>query len=161
MDLPSRDELFQRFRAALLSSAGTRISPRELDRPGSDVNLIAAAAALLGEEIVTRQAQQIAGLFEDTATGNQLDRVVFDRKGVARNGAAPSVLTFSLSRPTIAAGAGTIVGGLPGSTPAPTRVQNQAGTVYLLTQSASFTANPDATGLGPITVTGQAQFAGL
>ncbi len=156
-DLPNRQELFRRWRAAALAVPGTRISPREIDRDGSDLNLNAAAASIMGEEIVNRLARAVAGNFEDTASGQQLDRVIFDRKGIPRKPAAPSVLRFALSRPTSTAGAGTVQGGELGDVPAPTRVRTNAGIVYFLKQNAAF----GATDLGPILVDGQAVVAGL
>lgn len=156
-DLPSREELFARFRAAAIAVPNTRISAREIDRPGSDLNLLAACASILGEEIVGRAARALASCFEDTSNGDGLDRVVFDRKGLPRLPAAPSLIEFSLSRPTVAGGAGTIDGGLPGSSPTPTRVQTNRGVRYILTEPAVF----GALDLGPIVVSGQAELAGL
>lgn len=156
-DLPTRTELFERVKAATLATPNTRISPKEIDREGSDANLLAAAASLMGEEIVTRAAQELAGCFEDTATGTKLDRVVFDRKQLPRKPATPAVVGLTLTRPTFALGAGNIVGGLPGQTPPPTRIQTNGGIVYILTQSAVF----GPTSLGPVNVTAQAELAGL
>jgi len=156
-DLPTREELFQRWRAAALAVPGTRISPREIDRDGSDLNLVAAAGSILGEEIVNREAKALAGVFEDTAEGEALDRVVFDRKGLPRKPSAPAVGEVELTRPTFAAGAGTIDGGLSGSLPTPTRIRTNQGITYILTEPAVF----GAADLGPITVTVQAELAGL
>lgn len=157
-DLPSREELFQRFRDSALAVADTKLSAREFDRPGSDLNLIAAAAAIMGEEMTRRMAQAVANSFEDTAESNGLDRVVFDRKGLPRKPAAPAVGQIELTRPAATAGAGVIVGGLPGSgPPAPTRIRTNQGIVYFLTENAVF----GAADLGPITATVQAELAGI
>lgn len=156
-DLPSREELFRRARSGALGVAGTQVSPREIDREGSDLNLLFAAMSVLGEEEVNRMARALAGVFEDTATGDALDRVVFDRKGLPRLPAAPSVGEVTLTRPTFAAGAGTIDGGLPGSSPAPTRIRTNAGITYILTENAVF-------GGADLTVTNvsiQAELAGV
>lgn len=156
-DLPTRTELFRRWRNAALAVPDTRISPREIDRPGSDANLLCAASAIMGEEIVARMARALQGAFESTAKGTALDRVIFDRKGLTRLPATPAIGTVSLTRPTFAAGGGTVDGGLPGSTPSPTRIVTNRGIVYILTEPAVF----GATALGPVVVTIQAELAGL
>lgn len=157
-DLPTREEMFRRWRNAALAVPDTRISPREIDRDGSDLNLQAAAASIMGEEMVNRGSKALAGCFEDTATGDQLDRVIFDRKGIPRLPAEVSVGQVSLTRATAAAGAGTIDGGPPGSgPPAPSRIKTNRGIVYILTQPAVF----GAADLGPIVVDVQAELAGL
>lgn len=157
-DLPTRQELFDRWRDGALTVPNTRISAREIDRPGSDLNLQAAAASIMGEEIVRRVARALAGVFEDTAEDDLLDRVIFDRKGLPRLPAEVSVGEIQLARPTSAGGAGTIDGGLPGSgPPSPTRIRTNRGIVYSLTQDAAF----GALDLGPITATIQAELAGL
>ena len=157
-DLPTRQELFDRWRDAALTVSNTRVSAREIDREGSDLNLQAAAASIMGEEIVRRMARALAGVFEDTAEDDALDRVIFDRKGLPRLPAEVSVSEIQLTRPTFTAGAGTINGGLPGSGPPnPTRIRTNQGIVYIITQDAVF----GAIELGPITVTIQAELAGL
>ena len=157
-DLPTRQELFDRWRDGALTTPGTRISAREIDREGSDLNLMGAAMSLMGEEIVRRMARALAGVFEDTAESDALDRVVFDRKGLPRLPTAPSVGEVQLNRPTFAAGAGTIPGGDPGTgPPSPTRIRTNRGIIYTLTRNAIF----GATDLGPITVDIQAELAGL
>ena len=156
-DLPSRQELFDRWRDGALTTPGTRISAREIDREGSDLNLQGAAMSLMGEEIVRRMARALAGVFEDTSEGDALDRVVFDRKGLPRLPISPSVGAVQLVRPTFAAGAGTIPGGDPGTgPPSPTRIRTNRGIVYSLTENAIF----GATTLS-VTADVQAELAGL
>ena len=154
-DFPSRTELLRAFRAGAMAVQGTRLSAREIDREGSDLNLIAAAATLMGEAVVHRIARAYSGVFEDTATKERLDRVVFDRKGLPRQPAYPAVVTLSLSRAAATAGAGTIQGGVRGSSPAPARIR-KGGIVYYLTESASF----GALDLGPVEVVAEAELAG-
>jgi len=156
-DLPTRQELFRRWRNAALAVPGTRVSPREIDRAGSDLNLLAAASSIMGEEIVNRAARAYAACFEATARRECLDRVVFDRKGLPRLPAAPSVGMVRLERAAFAGGAGTIVGGLPGSLPTPTRIRTQTGITYLLTRNSVW----GALDLGPFYVPIQAELAGL
>lgn len=157
-DLPTRAELFRRFRNGALAVPGTLISPTEIDREGSDLNLLAAAAAIMGEEIVNRMALCLAGVFEDTASGDRLDRVIFDRKGLPRKGSAPFVGEVQLTRPTAAAGAGVVEGALPGEgPPGPTRIRSNRGITYLITEDAIF----GAADLGPVTVPIQAETSGI
>src|SRR3989304_4010123 len=90
-DLPTRSELFRRARAAALAVSGTRISAKEIDRPGSDANLLFAAVSLLGEETVTRPARAGGSCFEDPPPGIGRARVVLDRRPLPRNPAAPGL----------------------------------------------------------------------
>lgn len=156
-DMPTRDELFARARAAALAVPGVKISQREIDRPGSDANLIFAAMATLGEEVVNRMMRALAGCFEDTAHGRRRDRVIFDRKSLPRKGAEAAVVEVVLSRATALAGAGTVVGGLPGSTPQPTRIRTNSGIVYTILSNVSFAVGD----LGPHTAPAQAELAGI
>jgi uncharacterized phage protein gp47/JayE len=155
-DLPTRLELVQRWRDAALATPGTRISAREIDREGSDLNLLANAMGLLGELVVSRVADQLAGLFEDTAENDRLDRLIFDRKGEPRKPATPSVVRLALTRPTADAGAGIIIGGPYNSDPDPTRIRTNRGIVYFLLEPATFGVGE----LGPVLVDAQASLAG-
>lgn len=146
----------QAWRSGALAVPSTKISAAEIDRDGSDLNLIAAACSVMGDAIVARAALAYSGVFEATAKGQRLDRVIFDRKGLARVAAAPGLVTLTLERPTFAAGAGNIQGGLRGSTPQPTRVRVGSGASYFLKASVPF----GATDLGPFTVVAEAELAG-
>lgn len=156
-DLPRRSDIFRRGRAAAIAVPNTRITADAIDTEGSDLNLVLNAGAVMGEQIVNRLANAIQNAYINTATGRGLDRVVVDRLGLPRIEAAPAVVDIQLSRPTFAAGSGTVIGGLPGGSNTPTRISNNRGIVYFLTQTATF----GATDLGPITVRAQAQIAGF
>lgn len=156
VDFPSRAELTRRGRDALLAVPNARFSPREVDREGSDLNVLLNAIGFMADEVARRSARAFAACFEATAKGADLDRVVFDRKGLPRLPAAPAVVRLSLSRPTFAAGGGTIDGGPLGGTPAPARIRAGSGPTYVLLEPATF----GATALGPITVDAQAEVAG-
>lgn len=141
----------------MIGTPNTRISALEVDREGSDINLIGAGAALMGEMMVARGARALKGCFEATAERSALDRIIFDRKKLPRKPAAKAVVQLSLSRATFAGGGGTIPGGPAGSgPPAPTRVVTNRGIVYILTAPAVFAP----TALGPITVSAEAELAG-
>src|SRR5688572_8742912 len=113
--------------------------------------------ALMAEELRNWMARGLAGCFEDTAQGDQLQRVIFDRKGLPRGPAAPSVGVVVLQRPTAAGGAGTVEGNLPGGDPAPTRIRTNSGITYLMTTPVAFGASD----LGPFTASVQAELAGV
>lgn len=84
MDLPTRADLFQTgadelFARSLTRPPGTRVSPEEVFTEGSDINMIIAAAASMGEEVVAKSAARLAALLLDSAEGEDLDRLVQDR----------------------------------------------------------------------------------
>ncbi len=156
-DLPRRADLFRRGRAAAIAVPDSRVTADVIDTDGSDINLVLNSGAVMGEQIVNRLAVAIQNAYINTARGRGLDRVVIDRLGIPRIAAAPAVLDVQLARPTFTGGAGTVLGGLPGGANTPTRIVNNTGNVYFLTQSAIF----GATDLGPVTVRAQAQIAGF
>jgi uncharacterized phage protein gp47/JayE len=130
--LPSRVDLQQVFSRSILSAALARINPAIVNVAGSDLNLIAGAASTMGEEISAQVAGCLESLWSDTATGDALDRLAGDRYSLTRLGATPSTVTLTFSRPTFAAGAGTISAG--------SRVQTAAGTQFATDVDASFGA---------------------
>lgn len=155
-DLPRRDELFRRFRAGVLAVANTRISAKALDTEGADANLIAAAASLMGDEIVSRMSRALAGCFESSAVDAALDRLIMDRKSFPRKPSSPAVGFIQLTRPTAAAGAGTIDGGPLGGLITPTPIKTSSNIDYVLLSNAVF----GAADLGPITVPVQSLLSG-
>lgn len=156
-DLPTRAELFEIGRDAVIGTPNTRISVEQIDKPGSNANLLLAMMSLLAETVSNRAGDLVLDTFEETAEGDALSRLVGDRKNIKRLPATPAVVTLSLSRASAAAGAGSIVGGLPGSSPSIARIRNNRGIVYTLLETASF----GALDLGPVTVLAQAEIAGL
>lgn len=122
MDLPNRSDLFAVGRRYIKTVGNTRINPLMVDVPGSDINLIVGSGSLQGEAIVTSWAACVRGLLVDTARGDELDRIAFDRFGLTRKPANPAGVTLALTRPTFAAGGGTIGAG--------TRVTTVAGTIF-------------------------------
>lgn len=155
-DFPLRTELFEVYRTGALSVPNTKISATEIDRAGSDMNLLAAAATLMGETIIGRMARGYAGAFVDTAERERLDRVIFDRTKLSRLAAAPALVTLTLTRPAGPALAGVVQGGLRGSSPQPTRVRTTSGITYFLKSSVTFLLAD----LGPHDVVAEAELAG-
>lgn len=147
-DFPTREELAQRWRAGVVTTPGTRLSGKEIDRQGSDLNALQAAMTLMGEAVVTRIAQRFGASMESTAEGDDLDRVIFDRKQLPRKGRAPAVVDLVLQRAAATIGAGSV--------PAGTRVQVGRGAVYQLGLPVVF----GALDLGPFTVRAECVTAG-
>jgi uncharacterized phage protein gp47/JayE len=88
-----------------------------VDRDGSDANAIAASIAAVGDELVYQLAQVSAASFLDSAEGQALDRLVFDRYGLTRKPAAPAFGTVTFTTPVATAAAFTVPGSTKLSTP--------------------------------------------
>ncbi len=83
-DLPTRADLFQTGADELFARSearppGTRVSPEEVFTPGSDVNMLVAAASSMGEEVVARTVRRQSALLVRSAERTDLDRFVSDR----------------------------------------------------------------------------------
>lgn len=98
-DFPSFQDLFRTARDEVLLRNG-KVSRQAVERDGMDANILVAAAAAAGEEVVGQLASLAAGLFLDSATGSALDRLVFDRYGLVRKPAAASLGTVQFSTAT-------------------------------------------------------------
>jgi hypothetical protein len=86
LDLPSRLDLFAVGRAYVLTRA-TRVQPEQVDVQGSNVNLVVGSTSEVGFYLVKQLAYQIARLFIDSAEGEDLDRLAWDRYQLVRKGA--------------------------------------------------------------------------
>lgn len=154
-DFPNRAQLFDVFRNELLTRAelrpiGDRVSPVEIDTPGSDINLIGAGASAMGEEIVRAGSSAVNDLTLDGAKGLALDRYVADRYSplIVRKSAARAVVELQFTRSSIAAGANQFDAG--------EIVQTSGGVRFKTLAVAAF----GATSLGPVTVQAKAVDAG-
>lgn len=96
MDRPTYQDLFRIGRTTITS--GSQITTAVVDREGSDANILVATAASIGDEISAQVARVGGSAFLDTATGADLDRLVFDRYSLSRKpaSAALGVVRFSL-----------------------------------------------------------------
>lgn len=130
MSLPDRATLFAIARRSLLTAPVTRLNPSIIDVDGSDVNLTAGMMSQVGEEISAAVADCLEGHWSDTAADDKLDRLAFDRYGLVRLGSTPATVTIQYSRPTFAAGAGTI--------PAGSRIQTVAGAQFATDVDCTF-----------------------
>lgn len=122
MDLPNRADFFQIGRRAIVTTPRTRINPKVIDIEGSDINLMVNVAALMGEEIGAKLAYLMQGTFADTARGEQLDRLAYDRYGLTRQSATPSRTAIKFTRGV----------GLAGTIAAGTRMQTSTGLQFSL-----------------------------
>lgn len=103
-DFPSFSTLFRIARDEALVRSPT-LSRTAIERPGSDANILIAAATAAADEVIGQLAQVASGLYLDSAQGEQLDRLLFDRYGLTRKVAASAVgsVTFTTTTPNPAA----------------------------------------------------------
>lgn len=101
-----------RNRIRLMPST-TTLDPAAVDKPGSVLNIVAAAMATIGAELDARASARIAARLKGSSTGADLDQLVSEETAgeLPRLGAATAVMTLKASRPTSGAGGGTIPAG--------------------------------------------------
>lgn len=116
MDLPDFNTLFRLGKTEALVRNGL-LSPSEIDRKGSDLNILFAAAAAMGDECIGQLAKVRGDLYVGTARGEALDRLVTDRyPDLIRKQAAPSFGYANFSFSPAVTGAFTIPDGTTLST---------------------------------------------
>ena len=145
MDRPTYADLFSIARNQLLL-ANPRLTA--VDREGSDANALVASIAAVGDEVAQQVSYVAAASFLDTATGLNLDRLVFDRYGLVRKPAAAALGTVQF---TSATGAASTFG-----IPVQTKLVTADGTQFETTQPATFTLGSN----GPVTVPVRSVLAG-
>jgi uncharacterized phage protein gp47/JayE len=128
-DAPNFNDLFRIGRDEVLAG-GSRLSLEAVERAGSDANVLLAAGAAAGDEVVAQLVEVEAGQFLASARGQQLDRLVFDRYGLLRKPAASALGTVVFSLPTAAASTFTI--------PSGTLLSTADGVQFVTTGVASF-----------------------
>ena len=77
-DLPTRLDLFDVGRRYVLARAA-KIDPTQVDVAGSDVNIFVGSQSFVAYAIVQQLAERTLALLLDGATGEDLDRLAFDR----------------------------------------------------------------------------------
>ncbi len=132
MELLTRNDYYQIGRRYVLARA-QRIEPSVVDTEGSDANLFVGSTSYCAHATSLQLADRIGALLLDAAEGEDLDRYAFDRYRLARKGASAAVGTETFTRPTSAAGSGTISIG--------TKIRTQTGIEYVLVSPASFGAS--------------------
>jgi len=145
VDRPTYADLFSIARNQLLL-ANPRLTA--VDREGSDANALVASIAAVGDEVAQQVAYVAAASFLDTATGLNLDRLVFDRYGLVRKPAAAALGTVQFTSATGAASTFAI--------PVQTKLVTADGTQFETTQPATFTLGSN----GPVTVPVRSVLAG-
>jgi len=145
VDRPTYADLFSIARNQLLL-ANPRLTA--VDREGSDANALVASIAAVGDEVAQQVSYVAAASFLDTATGLNLDRLVFDRYGLVRKPAAAALGTVQF---TSATGAASTFG-----IPVQTKLVTADGTQFETTQPATFTLGSN----GPVTVPVRSVLAG-
>lgn len=115
MDFPNFQTLFQiaRNEALARNSSMTRDA---IEREGSDANIMIAAAVAAADQVVGQQVLNTAGQFLDSALGDALDKLLFDRYGLTRKVAAASVGTVMFTTTAPAPTAFTVPAGIQLST---------------------------------------------
>lgn len=129
-DLPSSSELFRIARDEALGK-NARLSREAIEREGMDANILIASGAAMGDEVSGQLAQLAASLFLDSAVGEDLDRLVFDRYGLTRKPAAASIGSVSFT--TTVASATTF------SIPTDVVLQTATGLQFVTTEAGVFT----------------------
>ena len=115
MDFPNFQTLFQIARNEALAR-NTSLTRDAIEREGSDANIMIAAAVAAADQVVGQQVLNTAGQFLDSATGDALDKLLFDRYGLTRKVAAASVGTVNFSTTAAAPTSFTIPAGIQVST---------------------------------------------
>lgn len=131
MEMLSRLDYFDIGRRYVLSRA-KNINPREIDTEGSDVNLFIGAASYMAAAVARQNIERINALLIDGSEDEDLDRVIWDRYRILRKGASAAVTHVTMSRSSVAAGAGTV--------PVGTKVLALNGVEYVTLMPAIFSS---------------------
>lgn len=138
-DFPTRQDLFRVARDEVLLRNG-QLTRATVERGGSDANILANLAVAAGDEVIGQLIDVCAGVFLNSSRGTRLDRLLFDRYGLIRKPAAPSLGTAVFSTTVMVGSAFTI--------PAGTTVATSDGIEFLTTLDTSFPAGSS----GPVFV---------
>jgi uncharacterized phage protein gp47/JayE len=115
------------------------LSRVEVERQGSDANIILAGGVAAADECVGQIARVQKSLLLDSCRGQELDRLVFDRYGLVRKSAAPcrGIASFTLTAPL----------GMAASIPQSTVLLSSDGRQFITTQAIVIAAGTT----GPVT----------
>jgi len=100
-DFPNFQDLFRVGRDEALVRNG-KLTKASIEREGGDANILNAAAAAVGDEVVGQLVRIEAASFLDSAEKAALDRLIWDRYGLRRKPAANGLvlLRFTTTSPT-------------------------------------------------------------
>lgn len=146
-DLPTRVALFRIGRDEILG-LNAALTRDAVEREGMDANVLLAAAAAIGDEVMRQVARLLAASFLDSANDSDLDRLVFDRYGLVRKPAAVSQGTVAFSATAPSPTTFTI--------PAGTKLSTANGVQFLTSEAVSFPIGST----GPILVAARSTLAG-
>lgn len=130
-DFPTFNDLFRIARDEILVRNG-RVSRDAIEREGMDANLLVAAAGAMADEVVGQIVRLSAGMFLDSAKGEALERLVFDRYGLLKKAAAASFGTVQFSTTSPAPATFTI--------PLGTKLATPDGVQFITTEAPAFVA---------------------
>ncbi|MFA6166727.1 MAG: baseplate J/gp47 family protein [Gemmatimonadaceae bacterium] len=147
-DSPSFPTLFSVARNEVMLRPG-RLKRQIVEREGTDANILVAAGVAVGDAVAAQQAASIANLYLDSATGDDLHKLGYDRYGVVFKGACPAVGDETFTSVLASPAAWTIPSGTTLSTADGTQYLTSAAVVWPL---GSF---------GPITVPIRSVLAGV
>ena len=147
-DFPTFQELFRVARDEVLSR-NSRLTRDIIERKGSDANAMVAAGVAVGDAIMAQLVCVSGALFLDTAKGDNLDRLAFDRYQLVRKAASPAVGEVEVTTGTPAV--------LGFDIPVGTPFKSSEGKTYNSTAQAVFPTGSS----GPITVAIQSVLTGL
>lgn len=108
----------------------TKLDPNVVDTLGSDANIFHGSSAVLCDHVTKQLAYSTGRLLIDGAFEEDLDRLAYDRYSEFRKGASGAIGTVRFSRPTAAAGSGTV--------PAGTKLVTSDNVEYITLAPASF-----------------------
>lgn len=147
-DFPTQSDLFKVGRDEILAK-NSKLRRDVVERDGSDANILVSTMSAIGDEIVLHLIRMCSGQFLDSARGQYLRRLVFDRYGLSAKSASASVGSVSFST--------TVATTVPFSIPVGTKLQTSDGRQFATSTAATFPANST----GPVIVAVQSLQAGL
>ncbi len=146
-DFPTFTDYFRVARDETLLR-NSKVSRDAVEREGADANILVAAIAAVGDQCTGQLASAEANLYVDSAAGDGLDRLVFDRYGIVRKPASASVGTVQFRTTTGAPTTFTIPIGI--------RLQTPDGIQFVTAESVVFTAGT----VGPLACAVRSVLAG-
>lgn len=147
MDFPSFRQLFEIARNEALVRSEP-LSLQAIEREGSDVNILLATACAAADEVIGQLVLATSGLFLDSATGDALDRLLFDRYGLTRKVAANAIGEVEFSLPSLNLS--------PFAIPSGTQLRTSTGNAYETVGEYIFPAGT----AGPVTAQVRSLLAG-
>jgi len=146
-DFPTRDDLFKIARDEILRLNGN-VKADVIDREGSDSNILVAAMAAIGDEVIGQLIRVCSGFTLGTAKGTALRKLIYDRYGLLPVVAAPARGSVWFSTTAPAPTTFTI--------PKGTRLSTADGVVFYTVADASFLVGTT----GPVVVEVRSLLAG-